>query len=143
MSALPDPASDFGARVRARLDAETLIWLVTVGPSGTPQPNPVWFLFNPETESLLIYNDNSARRLANLEAHPQVAAHFDSDAAGDDIVVFTGQLERDTAAPAADRNEAYLHKYRNRIAGIGMDAEQFASKYSVALQLRIRKTRGF
>ncbi len=143
MSALPDPTSDFGGRALARLRTEPLIWLVTVSPSGVPQPNPVWFLFEPESESLLIYNDNQARRLAGIDAHPEVAAHFDADADGGNIVVFAGELTRAPDALAANDNQPYLDKYHGGLAGIGMDAEQFAAKYSVALRLRIRRTRGF
>ena len=54
MSVLPDPESDVGARVRERLGTEEVIWLTIVSPSGTPQPNPVWFVFERESESLLI-----------------------------------------------------------------------------------------
>jgi hypothetical protein len=38
---LPDPATPFGQRVRRRLQNDTVIWIVTVGADGRPQPNPV------------------------------------------------------------------------------------------------------
>lgn len=142
MSVLPDPGTDFGARVRRRLGAEKVIWLVTVNAAGVPQPNPVWFLFDPDSESLVIYNDHNARRLASIDAHPQVAAHFDGDSGGGDIVVFTGELRRDTDLPASNRNDAYLAKYGDDIGGIGMDPDSFAEKYSVPLRLRISRSRG-
>ena len=40
---LPDAATAFGQRVRARLQNDTVIWIVTVGADGRPQPNPVGF----------------------------------------------------------------------------------------------------
>lgn len=142
MSVLPDSQSSFGARVRRRLDAETVIWLVTVNAAGVPQPNPVWFLFDPDTESLLVYNDHNARRLASIDAHPQVAAHFDGNGSGGDIVVFTGELRHDPDVPPANRNDAYLAKYRTEITGIGMDPDSFTERYSVPLRMRIAKVRG-
>lgn len=42
---LPDADSEFGQRVRARLRDEQVIWFTTVGADGTPQPNPVWFIW--------------------------------------------------------------------------------------------------
>jgi len=36
---LPDAATAFGQRVRARLQNDTVIWIVTVGADGRPQPN--------------------------------------------------------------------------------------------------------
>src|SRR6478609_6474665 len=49
MTVIPD--TEFGARVRQRLQDETLIWFTTTSADGTPQPNPVWFLWEPDTES--------------------------------------------------------------------------------------------
>ena len=142
MSVLPDPASDFGARVRSRLAEETVIWLVTVPPSGVPQPNPVWFVFEAETESLLIYNLRAAKRLEHIDAHPQVAAHFDGNGRGGDIVVLAGELTRSADDPPANQNAAYLAKYGADIERIGMDADAFAARYSVPLRLRIARVRG-
>jgi PPOX class probable F420-dependent enzyme len=141
VSVVPDPASPSGARVRERLDTEEVIWLTVVPPSGTPQPNPVWFLFEPEAESLLIYNDNQARRLAYIDAHPRVAAHFNSDAQGDDVVVLTGRLERAPDAPDVAENEAYVKKYAAAIERIGFDTSSFAERYSVPMRLHIEKVR--
>jgi PPOX class probable F420-dependent enzyme len=138
---LPDPASEVGARLRERLATEEVIWLTIVPPSGTPQPNPVWFVFEPESESLLIYNDNQARRLAYVATHPRVAAHFNSDAQGDDVVVFTGRLERAPDAPGAAENEDYIKKYAAAIERIGFDASSFAERYSVPMRLQIDKVR--
>ena len=72
---------------------EQAIWITTVSKDGTPQPNPVGFLFQ-EDKSILIYNMVDANRLNHVVERPQVALHFDSDGTGGDIVVFTG-----TAAP--------------------------------------------
>jgi PPOX class probable F420-dependent enzyme len=142
MSVLPDAGTDFGARVRRRLDTEKVIWLVTVNSHGVPQPNPVWFLFDADADSLVIYNDHNARRLASIDAHPQVAANFDGDSNGGDIVVLTGELRPDSDIPASNRNQAYLAKYGDAIGGIGMDPASFAEKYSVPLRLRISRVRG-
>ena len=89
MNVLPDPHSDFGARVRARLRDEYGIWLTTVAADGTPQPNPVWFLWEDESESLLIYNRHTAKRLAHVAANPRVCAHFDTNGRGGGVVVFS------------------------------------------------------
>src|SRR5215831_5912700 len=89
---LPDPATPFGERVARRLREEVVIWLTTTGSDGTPQPAPVWFLW--EGESFLIYTLTNAKRLAHIERNPRVALHFDSDGTGGDIVVFTGEARR-------------------------------------------------
>jgi PPOX class probable F420-dependent enzyme len=62
---LPDPSTPFGERVAQRLRDDPVIWLTTVGADGTPQPNPVWFLW--DGESFLTYNRADAKRLAQIK----------------------------------------------------------------------------
>ena len=41
---LPDPGTEFGARVARRLHEDAIAWLTLTDQAGTPQPAPVWFL---------------------------------------------------------------------------------------------------
>jgi PPOX class probable F420-dependent enzyme len=141
MSVIPD--SQFGNRVRRRLREEHVIWLTTVGRDGTPQPNPVWFLWEEDSDSLLVYNRTGAARLGHVAARPQVSANFDADAHGGDVMVLAGIAEPAPDAPPCSAHEAYLAKYRDAIAGIGSDVERFAADYAVPLRLRVSKVRGF
>jgi PPOX class probable F420-dependent enzyme len=63
---LIDPSTDFGARVARRLADETIGWLVTVDAEGTPQPSPVWYLWDGET--ILIYSNPGRRSCATSPA---------------------------------------------------------------------------
>lgn len=141
MSVIPD--SDFGSRVRDRLQNERLVWFTTTAADGTPQPNPVWFLWEPDTESALIYNANNAKRLEHVAVRPRVSLNFQADAHGGDVVVLAGVAEQALDAPAAHENDAYLAKYAQAMEGISGDAETFARTYSVALRVRVAKVRGF
>jgi PPOX class probable F420-dependent enzyme len=143
MSVLPDPDSAFGARVHTRLREEYGIWLTTVGADGTPQPNPVWFLWEEDSESLLVYNRNTAKRLAHVAANPRVCAHFDSNGHGGDVVVFTGTAGPADDVGAPDRHETYLAKYADGIKRIGLTPQSFAALYRAALRIRVDKVRGF
>jgi PPOX class probable F420-dependent enzyme len=141
MSVLPD--SDFGARVRDRLQNEMVVWFTTVAADGTPQPNPVWFVWEPDTESALIYNANDAKRLDHVAVRPRVSLNFNADAHGGDVVVLVGVAEQALDAPSAHEHDAYLAKYGRAIGGIGHDAESFAGAYSVPLRIRVTKVRGY
>lgn len=140
-SVLPDPSTEFGARVARRLRDEPIAWLTLIDGHGTPQPAPVWFLWDGET--VLIYSDHRARRLGYVRSHPRVSLHLDSDGQGGDIVVLTGELSVDDSTPAAPDNPAYLAKYGTRITGGPWgSAETFAETYSVPLRFRPARVRG-
>jgi PPOX class probable F420-dependent enzyme len=141
MSVIPD--SDFGNRVRGRLRDEPLIWLTTTGADGTPQPNPVWFLWEEADDALLIYNANGAHRLEHVAARPRVSLNFNSDDHGGSVVVLAGAAELATDAPSNKDHDAYLAKYAERIERIGSNPEKFAQDYSVPMRIRITKVRGF
>ena len=139
-SSLPDPATDFGARVARRLREEKIVWLTTVGADGTPQPNPVWFLW--DGESALIYNLNSARRIEHLRRAPRVSLHLDGDGQGGDIVVLSGEARFSPAEPSADQVPAYVEKYGQDIARLFGTPAEFAARYAVAMRITPEKVRG-
>jgi PPOX class probable F420-dependent enzyme len=135
-----DTGSEFGTRVTRHLREDLIVWLVTVGADGTPQPSPVWFLW--EGATCLIYSRPGTPKLRNVSERPRVALHFDGDGRGGDIVVLTGSARLDPAAGPADRLPAYVEKYREAMARIGMTPETFARAYSVALRVTPRRVRG-
>ena len=73
----PDPATEFGARVRRRLESEQVAWLTTTAADGTPQPNPVWFLWDGAT--FLVYSLSDAARLSHIARNPHVSLNFDGN----------------------------------------------------------------
>jgi PPOX class probable F420-dependent enzyme len=140
MPVIPD--SDFGTRARRRLQDEIVIWLTTTSADGTPQPNPVWFLWEEDADAVLIYNANNAKRLEHVAVRPRVSLHLDGNGRGGDIVVLTGAAERALDVPPVDQNETYLAKYADQIARMS-DPQTFAQEYSVPLRVRVTRLRGF
>jgi PPOX class probable F420-dependent enzyme len=141
MTVLLDTSTEFGARVARRLRDEAVAWLTLVDPRGTPQPAPVWFLWDGETA--LVYSDKDARRLAHLRENAKVALHLDGDGHGGDIVVLTGEAVVDDGAPAPQDNGPYLAKYGDRITGgPWRTAEVFGRTYDVALRITPHRVRG-
>ncbi|MFM9107624.1 MAG: TIGR03667 family PPOX class F420-dependent oxidoreductase [Chloroflexota bacterium] len=140
MSLPLDPQSPFSTRVLERLGRDQIAWLVTVDADGTPQPSPVWFLW--EQDSLLIFSRPAAPKIRNIAARPRVAVHFDGDHDGGDIVVLTGMAAADPTAPAADAIPAYVEKYRAGIASLGMTPAAFAADYSAAIRVHPASVRG-
>jgi PPOX class probable F420-dependent enzyme len=138
---LPEAGTPFGDRVRKRLADSQVIWLTSIGADGTPQPNPVWFVWDG-ADSVLVYNRPVALRLKHVVANPRVALNLDGDSHGGDIIVLTGDAALAPDAAASDVNAAYLAKYGASMVQISGSAAAFAADYSVPLSVRIDKVRG-
>jgi PPOX class probable F420-dependent enzyme len=136
--ALPD--TEFGVRAARHLTDDVVAWLTLVDGSGTPQPAPVWFLW--DDSSILVYSHGEAKRLAHLGTNPRVALHFDGNGAGGDIVVLTGDAEIVPDEPPVSQNPEYLAKYGHLIKEGWQTAENFASIYSVPVRIRPKRLRG-
>ncbi|MFD2419339.1 TIGR03667 family PPOX class F420-dependent oxidoreductase [Amycolatopsis pigmentata] len=130
----------FGRRVRERLRTEAIIWLTTVGADGTPQPNPVWFLW--QQEGFLIYNRSDANRLAHIAARPKVSLNFDGDGRGGDIIVFAGEARRLDGQPPPHELRDYEEKYGEAMIRVAGSAKNFSADYPVALRIDVTRVRG-
>lgn len=135
-----NPNTEFGARVERRLRDERIIWLTTVRSDGTPEPNPVWFLWDGST--FFIYGKRDSHKLEHIGHDPRVSLNFNADAEGGNVVVFTGEARVDTAAPPADQNSAYLAKYRSSIQHLGMTPESFTQEYCAPIRVTPKHLRG-
>ena len=132
------------ATVRRRMQEEYFAWLTTVGSDLSPQPRPIWFIWEPRRGSFLIYSQPQAHKVRHLAQHPNVALHFNADATADnDVLVFIGKAEIDPEAPPAHKVRAYVKKYREGIAGLKMTPEEFAREYSVAIRVTPTSVRGW
>lgn len=135
-----DPNTDFGARVLRHLEDDFVAWLTTVGPELTPQPSPIWFLWDGET--VLMFSQPGTPKLRNIGLHPRVSLNFNCTSTGGDVVVLTGDAWIDDDAQPAAANPAYAAKYTQGFADIGMTPEQFAHAYSVPVRIRPTNLRG-
>jgi PPOX class probable F420-dependent enzyme len=137
-----DLTTRFGRKVKRHLKQDYVIWLTTTGSDLSPQPRPVWFIW--EGSSFLIFSQPHARKVQHIAAHPRVALHFNTDATGDtDVIVFVGAAAIDASAPPAHKVRAYLRKYRAGITELGLTPEQFGREYSVAIRVTPTALRGW
>ncbi len=137
--AIPD--TPYGEHVRQRLRDEHLAWLTTVTAGGTPQPNPVWFLWDG-ADSVLVYNDKDAKRVPRLLAGPRVSLNLEAGADGEDVVVITGRAEPVPGQPSPADDHEFLAKYGTAITEIGYDVTTYAQRWNVPVRIRIEKVRG-
>jgi PPOX class probable F420-dependent enzyme len=141
---LPDPATPFGERVARRLREESIIWLTTVDAKGAPQPAPIWFLWDQDTTTFLIYSLNEAKRHAHIQRNPVVALNFDGNGSGGDIIVLTGRAEIRSDEISADKVPAFVEKYHSFLHNPASfsNPEAYAQRYSVAIRVQPTSIRG-
>jgi PPOX class probable F420-dependent enzyme len=138
-----DTSTEFGARVAAHLQGDDVVWLTTVGPDQTPQPSPVWFLWQEQDEAILIYSQPNTPKLRNIGQRPRVSLNFNTAPDGSDVVILPGDAQIATDAPAANAVAAYVEKYAEAIEHLGMTPDTFAAAYSVPVRVTPTKLRGF
>ncbi len=141
MPVFPDPATPFGSRVQRHLHEDKIVWFTSIGADHTPQPNPVWFVW--QDDLVVIYTMPSAKRLRHIAVRSRVALNFNSDADGGDVAVLIGDARAATELPAPHENSAYLDKYRADMVAVVGSVEKFAATYSVPIVVDVASVRGF
>lgn len=137
-----DLTSKFGRKVKRQIKQQYVVWLTTVGADLSPQPRPVWFIW--DGASFLIFSQPHAHKVNHIAVHPQVALHFNTDETGDKhVIIFVGTATIDSTVPPAHKVRAYLQKYRTGIEALGMTPEQFSREYSVAIRVSPTTLRGW
>jgi PPOX class probable F420-dependent enzyme len=128
---------------KKHLKSEYFVWLTTVDSTGTPQPRPVWFIW--EKDSFLIFSKPMAHKLKHIQKNPQASLHFNSadKKAQKRLIIFTGTASIEKNAAPAHKNRAYIKKYKGGITGLDKTPEQFAGEYSVAIRITPAKLRGW
>jgi len=135
-----DLTGELGQRAQERLSTEQLAWLTTVRPNGTPEPNPVWFLWDG---SSIILRSQDNLKVRNIKANPNVVLNFESGEGGGDILVFHGVAEIAADAVFEQVRDAYVTKYAEGIKRLGTTPEKMFASYSLTISIKPTKLRGF
>jgi PPOX class probable F420-dependent enzyme len=137
-----DLTNGFGRAVKQYLENQYVIWLTTVDSKLTPQPRPVWFIW--EANSFLIFSQPHAHKVKHIRENPKVALHFNTDEKGDKhVIVFTGEAVIDSNYPPAHEVPAYMKKYESGIIELDNTPVGFSSEYSTAIRITPADVRGW
>jgi PPOX class probable F420-dependent enzyme len=138
---LIDPDTPEGALAARRLRNDMVVWLTTVRGDGQPQSTPVWFVWEEDRETILLFSIPTSPKVANIRGHPQVSLHC-NDVGGSDVVTIEGIAEVLDGAPRPDEVPRYAEKYRERIVEeLGSDPAAFALSYSQAIRVHPTRVR--
>jgi len=138
-----DLNTKFGRVVKKHLKNEYFVWLTTVDAKGTPQPRPVWFIW--DDDSCLIFSQPTAYKIKHLKNNPKVSLHFNTqDEEGEKhVIVLIGEASFDTTSPPAHKVPAYLKKYKSGIENLKMTPEGFSDEYSTVIRIKPAEVRGW
>jgi PPOX class probable F420-dependent enzyme len=92
-------------------------------------------------DSFLLYSKPNAPKVRNIRRSLTVALHLNTGADGDDIVIVNGQAEVLDDAPRVVDNPAYVAKYAEGIARIGMTPGSMGAAYSTGIRVRPNRLR--
>jgi PPOX class probable F420-dependent enzyme len=134
-----DLTTDFGKRLKGRLEQDELIWFTSVSPKGRPASNPVWFYWDGQT--IFVYSQPSSFRVRNLKRNPNVSLHFDgADAAGDGVYIVEGVASMQPGNQSIP--DGYWKKYDKYLPENSLTRESMLQGYSVAIRVKPTKARG-
>ena len=102
----------------------------------------MWFFWDG-AEHIRVYTLPDSLRVKTIEANPKVSLNFGGTETGGDIVVLNGRAAVNADAEPPHEHAAYVKKYQRGLANLKLTPEQFAQQYSVAVDVRITKVRGF
>lgn len=137
-----DTSTAFGAAVRDRLQEQKLAWLTTVDSAGTPQPNPVWFIWDDGV--IYIFSQPKQAKLANIARSGRVSVNLEATADEEHVTIFTGHAEiLDQADVPQDIYDRYAERYAEGMKGIKMTRAEYEAAYTVPIRITPEKLRGW
>lgn len=129
----PLAPADPAARIDRMLRAAPVVWLSSVRPDGSPHLVPVWFSW--DGEAILVASKPSAQKVRNLRANPTVMLALGEPEDDFDVGMLEGRAELLDPSAAAALPEAHLAKYRDQMAAIGLDGDEFVATYSQVIRI--------
>jgi len=137
-----DTSTEFGAKTARRVVEEKLAWLTTVDRNGTPQPNPVWFLW--DGGSFVVFSQPNQAKLANIARTGQVSFNFEATEDEEQVTIFTGRAELvDRATIGQELLDRYAAKYAEGMERIELPREQYEAAYTAVIRITPDKLRGW
>ena len=127
------------ARIDRFLAEEPVVWLSTVRPDGLPHLVPVWFAWDGEV--ITIMSKPGAQKVRNLREHPSAMLALGD--AEDDFDVGLLEAAAECIEGSTELPAAFVAKYADRIAQLGLTPAEFAATYSQQIRLTPRRALGW
>ena len=137
-----DTSTDFGKRVKHRLEHEQVAWLTTVDGNGRPFPSPDLVLYEDDG-TLLIYSQPNKTKLRNIASNAAVVHQLQRGRAWRTMSSFS-TARRSSTNPRIPPpiTTPIWRSIDDGIASIDMTPESFSAEFSVPIRVILQKVRG-
>lgn len=136
-SGLLDLTQEKDRRKDEMLRQEIIIWLGTTRPDGRPHMVPVWFLWEAETGSVLVFSKPDVK-VNNLKHNNKVSLGI-SDPTGHEVVLLEGEATLLAPTETTTAYAPYVEKYAHQLEQMGWTAETMAQSYSQPIRIKVNK----
>jgi len=137
-----DTSTAFGAEAVKRIEAQKLAWLTTVDSKGTPQPNPVWFIW--DSDAIVIFSKPNQAKLKNIARSGRVSLNLEATTDEEHITIFTGHADIvDRATIGQDLLDRYAARYEEGMVNIKMTRAEYEAAYTEVIRFTPEKLRGW
>lgn len=128
-------------RVQRFLETEPVIWLSSIRGDGAPHLVPTWFVW--DGDEILIRSKPGARKVHNLRHDPRAMLAL-GDADDDfDVGLLEAIAQVEIPPGGADLPAAFVDKYGDRIAALGLTPLEFARTYTTTIRLTPARALGW
>ena len=119
------------------LERQTVVWVSSVRPDGTPHLLPLWFVW--DGDSSLVFSKPHAQKVRNVRSAPRVMVAVGDPGPAWDVELVEGVADLLPPVLDGDVPESFAAKYRELMSRAGTTRDEFAATYSQPI--RIRPTR--
>jgi PPOX class probable F420-dependent enzyme len=130
-------------RVERFLETEPVIWLSSIRQDGAPHLVPTWFVW--DDGAIVIRSKPYAKKVRNLAHDPRAMVALGD--AEDDFDVGLLEARAQVVVGGAGTPDplpaAFVTKYRDRIAALGLTPSEFAATYSATIRLTPARALGW
>ena len=123
--------------IRTELENQSVIWLGSTRPDGTPHVVPTWFLW--DGQSILLFSKPDAQKVRNMRANPRVMVAVGDPGPDFDVELAEAIAEIVDPSTRPSVPDAFVAKYADMAARAGLTMARFADVYQQPV--RIRPTR--
>jgi PPOX class probable F420-dependent enzyme len=94
------------------LEKANFAHLATVRPDGSPQVNPMWFVYDPETNRIRLTHTRTRHNYRYLKREPRIALSITDPADQYRYLQVRGEIENEEADPEGSFYQQLQQRYR-------------------------------